>query len=227
MILALVKVDSPLAFRDLLDSEQDSDSNMDVDPPSSPSSSCSSTSTSSSPSSSSEEDPLPLIPNPLGRTLHPRYSHCLGLVLVRGIDTDRGELHILTPLPAENFSSMSEKLVLIAGKFDTPNWAYAEDSYLKRFSKREKRGDGEREDGVKRKVVVGEEESDDEEDHENKDGEDGVEEAGGNGRETVEDARVIGRAHDEVSWVEVLHGNQKKAAGSKVWRVRRDLGRRQ
>jgi polynucleotide 5'-hydroxyl-kinase GRC3/NOL9 len=29
----------------------------------------------------------------------------------------------------------------------------------------------------------------------------------------------------EVPWVEMLHGSQKRAAGSKVWRVRRDLGR--
>ncbi|KAK4031211.1 hypothetical protein C8A01DRAFT_42310, partial [Parachaetomium inaequale] len=29
----------------------------------------------------------------------------------------------------------------------------------------------------------------------------------------------------EVPWVEMLHGSQRRAAGSKVWRVRRDLGR--
>ncbi|KAL2176654.1 uncharacterized protein P884DRAFT_202622 [Thermothelomyces heterothallicus CBS 202.75] len=115
-----------------------------------------------------DDDPLPLIPNPHSRTLSPRHSRLLGLVLLRGVDTARKELQLLTPLDVEDVLAGSGRagaarwprgeadLVLVAGRFDTPTWAYGE--WL-------------------------------------------------------------------VPWVEALHGSQKRAVGSKVWRVRRDLGR--
>jgi polynucleotide 5'-hydroxyl-kinase GRC3/NOL9 len=48
----------------------------------------------------------------------------------------------------------------------------------------------------------------------------GEEECEGEGKGAEDGGRVV-----EVPWVEMLHGSQKRAVGSKVWRVRRDLGR--
>ncbi|KAL2023722.1 hypothetical protein VTK56DRAFT_1436 [Thermocarpiscus australiensis] len=163
---------------------------------------------------------LPLIPNPLGRTLDPRHSRLLGLVLVRGVDAARGELQLLTPgsttIPGEDGigggggGGGAEELVLVAGRFDTPSWAYAEDLYLGRWRRRggnggggEMKGSGGREDG--------------DDDYDDDDDDDQVDE------QEVGEAMGLGR--EEVPWVEVLHGSQKRAVGSKVWRVRRDLGR--
>ncbi|KAK0649427.1 hypothetical protein B0T16DRAFT_410060 [Cercophora newfieldiana] len=205
MILALVQVSHPSAFRDLLPPSSSSDMDLDTDPHSPPSPATTTTEIGIIPT----PEGLPLIQNPLGRTLDPRHSRALGLLLIRGIDTQRGELHVLTPLPAATLAEVGgQDLVLVAGKFDTPTWAYAEDLYLRALAKTTgavtpaREGDGE--------------ESSEEEDEE--------EEVVGEIAK-AEDARVIGMARDEVPWVEALHGNQKKEVGSRVWRVRRDLGR--
>lgn len=110
--------------------------------------------------------------------LDPRHSRCLGLALVRGVDTEAQHLALLTPLSADQLNG--KRIVLVSGKFDPPTWAYTEDHYYRAFRKGE-------EDVV---AVV---------------------EAGG--------------FADEIPWTEKLHGSQKRAVGSKVWRVRRDLGR--
>ncbi|KAK0611536.1 hypothetical protein B0T14DRAFT_530611 [Immersiella caudata] len=197
MVLALVQISSPLAFRDLLspsDSDPASQVDMDIDSPP------------ASPGIISTPEGLPLIQNPMGRTLDPRHSRALGLVLIRGIDTARGQLQLLTPLPEEVFTGVDGKdLVLVAGKFDTPSWAYAEDLYLRAFSSGKGSGSG-----VTTSRAEGEGESEEE----------GIEEVA-----KAENSVSIGHARDEVPWVEALHGCQKKAVGSGVWRVRRDLGR--
>ncbi|KAK4032349.1 hypothetical protein C8A01DRAFT_41208, partial [Parachaetomium inaequale] len=77
---------------------------------------------------------VPLIPNPQGLTLSPHHSRLLSLVLVRGIDTVRGELQLLTPLSGEVVSTLAAaaagtEVVLVAGRFDTPAWAYTEGLY--------------------------------------------------------------------------------------------------
>jgi polynucleotide 5'-hydroxyl-kinase GRC3/NOL9 len=203
MILALVKIESQLAFRDLLGSDPSAEMDVDVDTPSPTPQGIIPT-----------PEGIPLIQNPLGRTLDPRYSSALGLVLIRGIDTQRGELQVLTPLPAETFASIGKDLVLVAGRFDTPNWAYAEDLYLRAFMAGKNNAAGES-SGAATPARSGMDESSDEEDEE-----EDVREV-----EKSEDAAVIGLAQDEVPWVEALHGNQKKSVGSRVWRVRRDLGR--
>lgn len=184
-----------------------------------------------------DENQLPLIPNPHSRTLSPRHSRLLGLVLLRGIDTARRELHLLTPLDVEGVVlsaaaaegaervrwPRAEDLVLVAGRFDTPTWAYSEWLYRSRA-----KGPA---DGSE---AESESESDDGEGGTGSDGE--GEEEDGQGRRTEEDqAQVVvvvagngdgSRGGEEaVPWVEALHGSQKRAAGSKVWRVRRDLGR--
>lgn len=118
--------------------------------------------------------------------LDPKYSRCLGLALVRGIDAESHHLALSTPLSADQLNG--KKIILVSGKFDPPTWAYTEDHYYRAFRK------GEEEDDV---MAV---------------------EAGGGGRGG-------GGFADEIPWTEKLHGSQKRAVGSKVWRVRRDLGR--
>ncbi|OTA52909.1 hypothetical protein K449DRAFT_340263 [Hypoxylon sp. EC38] len=142
---------------------------------------------------------IPFIDTANVTTLDPRYSHSLGLVLVRGIDVENGVLQLLTPLSAEAIEDVTSKggeIVLVSGKFDTPSWAYTEDLYYRAHHEVDDEADLD-------------ESMDDDDDDLNVENE------------------VFAEAVDptQVPWVEVLHGNQKRGTGSKVWRVRRDLGR--
>ncbi|XXH01507.1 hypothetical protein Hte_007867 [Hypoxylon texense] len=142
---------------------------------------------------------IPVINTADGTTLDPRHSHSIGLALVRGIDVENGVLQLLTPLSLESieeFQSGGEEIVLVSGKFDTPSWAYMEELYY--------RAGGEGDDGT-----------DAEEPAEIMDDVSG---SGGDDFTRTTDATTV-------PWIEVLQGNQKRGAGSKVWRVRRDLGR--
>ncbi|GAB1317561.1 Polynucleotide 5'-hydroxyl-kinase grc3 [Madurella fahalii] len=195
-VLALVRIESRAALRDLLPLPEAAAAALETTPtPADP--------LPSRPHSSADTgNAIPLIPNPLGRTLDPRHSRLLGLVLVRGVDTARGELQVLTPPSVGNAVGEvpGEELVLVAGRFDTPTWAYAEDLYKRAADvQRDGPGDGD-----------GDDEGDDEGD-------------GGDGESSGDEGRDGGRG--EVPWVEMLHGSEKRVAGSKVWRVRRDLGR--
>lgn len=188
MILALVRVESNATFRDLLGS-----------PP-------------SFEKTCWTKEGIPIINNPLGRTLDPRHSHALGLVLVRGVDTTRGEIQLLTPLPAAEVVGSDEEgsssnLVLVAGKFDTPTWAYAEDLYwrLSASGARTEGGEGSEED-------------------EDETGEGGYDEKGPLSQE-LEPTKQLDTGTQTVPWVEMHHGSRKRSVGSRVWRVRRDLGR--
>lgn len=175
-----------------------------------------------------DESTLPLIPNPHSRTLSPRHSRLLALVLLRGVDTARRELQLLTPLtieevvlrgggPTEEFVGMrgdkeeeKQDLVLVAGRFDTPTWAYSE--WLCRSRTKKGAGVGESEAEGDGEVESGGENDSDDDDY----GEKEVREEAGDEGDTQ---------GTEVPWVETLHGSQRRAVGSKVWRVRRDLGR--
>ncbi|KAI8964190.1 hypothetical protein F5Y11DRAFT_112475 [Daldinia sp. FL1419] len=146
---------------------------------------------------------IPYINTANGMTLDPKYSHCLGLALVRGIDIENGTLQLLTPLEAERIEEVilrGGEIVLVSGKFDTPNWAYTEELY---YRAREEANDGV---DVDETMEIGDEVGD-------------ISEA--------DNDDLAGSTTDATSvpWVEVLHGNQKRGVGSKVWRVRRDLGR--
>ncbi|KAI0381445.1 hypothetical protein F5Y04DRAFT_82032 [Hypomontagnella monticulosa] len=135
-----------------------------------------------------------------GATLDPKYSHSLGLALVRGIDVENGVIQLLTPLSAEEIEEVTSKggeIVLVSGKFDPPSWAYTEDSYYRSHS--------EVDDGTDLDEPMEDDAEDDSD---------------------AEIGDMAGPAHvTPVPWIEILHGNQKRGAGSKVWRVRRDLGR--
>lgn len=79
-----------------------------------------------------------------GTTLSPRFSRCIGLALVRGIDIQHSLFALVSPLSTVLVSPLStdylagKEIVLVAGKFDVPTWAYTEDHYYRSF----KRGDG-------------------------------------------------------------------------------------
>lgn len=144
---------------------------------------------------------LPYISNPLHITLDPRYSRTVGLVLVRGVDPQTRTLQILTPIPLTQIDGIRQtgrKIVFVHGKFDAPGWAYTEDLYSRY----------EDDDNVDQILESGAEASDADE------------------AVAVAEGSQMTTQATSFPWVEVLRGNQKRPTGSKVWRVRRDLGRK-
>lgn len=150
---------------------------------------------------------VPFISNADARSLDPRYSQCLGLVLLRGIDTQKKQLQLLTPVPLSRIQESNKagkQLVLLHGKFDTPGWAYTEYLYSQSY-KQGAPGNEELESSL------GEYD-------------DGIGEDGDMTRAIA--ARFEGKTDAaETPWVEVLQDNEKRPIGSSVWRVRRDLGK--
>ncbi|KAI0000095.1 hypothetical protein F4779DRAFT_151929 [Xylariaceae sp. FL0662B] len=145
---------------------------------------------------------IPFINTTNGTTLDPRYSQSIGLVLIRGIDVKNGVLQLLTPIPSERVEEVNAKggeIVLVTGKFDTPSWAYTEDFYYQSQS-----------EGLK-------------------DGEEGLgldeEDSWDDGSDMDESDSEVENRMAQTPWIEILYGNQKRSAGSKAWRVRRNLGR--
>lgn len=144
---------------------------------------------------------LPYISNPHHITLDPRYSRAIGLILVRGVDAQTRTLQVLTPIPLTQINGIKQvgrSIVLVHGKFDAPSWAYTEDLYSRQG-----------EDESTEQILEVEAETSDLDD-------------------TVAVAEDSQRTNQATSfpWVEVLRGNQRRPTGSKVWRVRRDLGRK-
>lgn len=79
---------------------------------------------------------LPYVPTDrTGHThpLDPRRSHCIDLALIRGISTSDKTLHLLTPLHESAIANVlveNQRVVLVRGGFDCPEWAYLEDLHL-------------------------------------------------------------------------------------------------
>lgn len=147
---------------------------------------------------------LPMIPNANDIALDPRYSRTIGLVLIRGIDVARKRLQVITPIAQrsiEELKSHSHQLVLVHGKFDAPTWAFTEDLYARAGKQQQQQSQP-----AKDVEVTDEDTSEDDSDVE------------------PENAKGVGDVAT-VPWVEMLKGNQKRPVGSRVWRVRRDLGR--
>ncbi|PON30445.1 protein GRC3 [Trichoderma gamsii] len=203
MILAAVDIEDPKAFRNLADTAQSPTDGMDKDCYSAINSVISNTA-----------EGLPYISNTNDITLDPRFSQTVGLVLVRGIDVATKTLHILTPIPPQRIEQIrlqGRQIVLVHGKFDAPTWAYTEDSY-ERTRQEDTNAD-------KPLEITNEDTSEDED--EDDVGDDDGEDA------TMGDMPLGQNAGTSTAlpWVEVLRGNQKRPVGSRVWRVRRDLGR--
>ncbi|KAH0492984.1 hypothetical protein TgHK011_007909 [Trichoderma gracile] len=204
MILAAVDVEDAKAFRNLASTAASPDENA-------------------SPAIegmiSRTAEGLPYIPNPNDIALDPRFSRTIGLVLIRGIDTATQTLQVLTPIPLqtiEQIRSQGRQIVLVHGRFDAPTWAYTEDLY-----QRSQQGDV----GADKALQMADVDPNDEEEE---DDEDEVVVASNEEEAAVEtDAPLDPSAGSSTAlpWVEVLRGSQKRPVGSRVWRVRRDLGR--
>ncbi|KAF2211189.1 hypothetical protein CERZMDRAFT_28543, partial [Cercospora zeae-maydis SCOH1-5] len=74
---------------------------------------------------------IPYIPqSATGHTppLDPRRSHCIGLALIRGLDTEDETFQLVTPISESEMATIvGKQVVLIRGGFDSPDWAYLED----------------------------------------------------------------------------------------------------
>ncbi|KAI1770187.1 hypothetical protein F4818DRAFT_433726 [Hypoxylon cercidicola] len=140
---------------------------------------------------------IPIINTADGTTLDPRYSRSIGLALVRGIDIENGVLQLLTPLPLESIESFqSGGEEIVLVSGKFDTPSWAYTEGLYY------RAGGEGDDGTDAEEPV----------------------------ETIDDMQGSGDFTGTTDatpapWIEALHGNQKRGAGSKVWRVRRDLGR--
>ncbi|OLN94199.1 Polynucleotide 5'-hydroxyl-kinase GRC3 [Colletotrichum chlorophyti] len=146
---------------------------------------------------------IPFIPNSNAQALDPRYSQTLGLVLLRGIDTKNGVLQVITPIPLERIEAAKaagHHLVLVHGKLDSPGWAYTEDLYYQSFGSNDAHSTDETVE------VMDEDTESDKSDQE------------------PENPELAGDVSG-TPWIEVLQGHEKRPVGSRVWRVRRDLGR--
>ena len=97
---------------------------------------------------------LPYIPSPPSsgylRALDPRFTTCAALALVRAINPQTQELHLLTPLSEAQTASLgSKKVVLVRGGFDGVEWAYLEDLYAVDSEKKKEGGGGGEKGGKK------------------------------------------------------------------------------
>lgn len=67
--------------------------------------------------------------------LDPKASHCLGLALVRSINTNSRKLELVTPIPGVQIRHAIQQghgIVLVRGQLDNPNWAVSEEYYAAR-----------------------------------------------------------------------------------------------
>ncbi|KAI8947490.1 hypothetical protein F4801DRAFT_592529 [Xylaria longipes] len=211
-VLAAVEVESSKAFRDVethqilpnsVDDEAAPGSPMDLDMGESSQSKLPPLSLVKQRITTLTAEGIPFIDTTHGLTLDPRYSRSLGLVLVRGIDIKNGDFHLLCPITTnqvEGVTARGGQIVLVSGRFDPPSWAYTEDLH---FQSKGEDGDGNEGVGPDSQT----EPTDDAKDNK--------------GDNTTTSYSSAG----SVPWIEILTRNQKRGAGSKVWRVRRDLGR--
>jgi polynucleotide 5'-hydroxyl-kinase GRC3/NOL9 len=109
MVLAIVGIENPLAFGQLL-----SDHSTKL------------------PRIERTIEEIPYISNPNDVALDPQHSQMLGLVLIRGIDINKRCLHGLSPFLGDNKAAINAyagDIVLVHGNFGCPNWAYTESLY--------------------------------------------------------------------------------------------------
>ncbi|KJZ71703.1 hypothetical protein HIM_08900 [Hirsutella minnesotensis 3608] len=145
---------------------------------------------------------IPFIPNPDDLTLDPRFSRTIGLALVRGIDQRKKCLQVLTPMTPRTLEEPERSrrsVVLVHGNFDTPTWSYTEHLY-------EQASQDDQEDEQGGELETSDDDASDE-------------------SHSEESRRDPDNRDLAVPWVEALSGNKGRPAGSRVWRVRRDLGR--
>jgi polynucleotide 5'-hydroxyl-kinase GRC3/NOL9 len=138
-------------------------------------------------------------------SLDPRYSHTIGLALVRGVDIKRHSFHLLTPISSsvfENVRSLGGLIVLVSGKLDTPGWAFTEQLHKRAMI--EKRGKNQT-------AWLSDDDAEDSGD--------------AKGNAELDGQSGLGADFERAPWIERVQGDQGRGAGAKVWRVRRDLGK--
>ena len=212
-ILAVVEIESTKAFRSIEDhqplpssapDEDSSGSLMDIDVGQDDEVRSPSFSSLQQRITTATPEGIPFVDSSLCVTLDPQYSRSLGLALVRGIDVQKGDLHLLCPITMDQVEDVRRRggqFVLVSGKFDPPSWAYTGDLYSQL--------EGNEAAGMEEVEVHGQP---------------GVIEV------VSEDTKPgnstpVDISAGSVPWIETIARNQKRGAGSKVWRVRRDLGR--
>jgi polynucleotide 5'-hydroxyl-kinase GRC3/NOL9 len=140
-------------------------------------------------------------------SLDPRYSHSIGLALIRGINVTSHRLQLLTPIATnaiEEINEAGKSIVLVSGKLDTPGWAYIEELIQKTALDKAMRKNG--------GALI---EIDDAESSEN-DADEGTD---------ANEDRSLGDRFQNAPWIDKLEGSQGRGVGARVWRVRRDLGK--
>lgn len=74
--------------------------------------------------------------------LDPKSSRCLGLAIVRSIDTDNHKLELITPIPRLTLRGtlqQGQQIVLVRGQLDNPNWALGEEYFAAQAAERRHR----------------------------------------------------------------------------------------
>ncbi|KAK2763734.1 Polynucleotide 5'-hydroxyl-kinase grc3 [Arachnomyces sp. PD_36] len=74
--------------------------------------------------------------------LDPKSSHSLGLAIVRSIDTASHKLELITPIPRSTLRETLEqgqKIALVIGQLDNPNWALGEEYFAAQAAERRHR----------------------------------------------------------------------------------------
>ena len=146
-IVGLVAVESPRALMggmappDAPNEEQDGDgSGLDIDMDSeNPNATSIESSMAENVVRTQEDLPYLFVGSGSCTPLDPRMSHCLGLALVRSIDTSSHKLELSTSIPPSYIQRSIEKghsLVLVRGQLDNPNWAISEEYHAARAAER-------------------------------------------------------------------------------------------
>jgi polynucleotide 5'-hydroxyl-kinase GRC3/NOL9 len=191
VVLAVVVIDDMEAFPGLSDCNSSRDDGFDAaNPPSEPSHISSIHRT--------KEENLPYLSATNATSLDPRYSHSIGLALVRGIDVEHQTLQLLTPISLhvlKDVQQCGKSIVLVGGRLETPGWAYTEELYKRAAAKK-----------------ILDEEIGDEGSIDNIDDE-------------PSGLLENGDAFEDAPWIEKLAGHEGRGAAARVWKVRRDLGR--
>ena len=132
--------------------------------------------------------------------LDPSKTRSIGQVLVRKIDTNSKELHVVTPVPKtaiDAYRFQGLKMVLVRGRVDIPSWAYQEEYYAAKAAQR-------------RASVLSDC------DKTVQDEDDGAVESGSTGFDLVAWAEAA-------PWVHLVEDNDSVRKRGKVLRVRRNL----
>lgn len=94
------------------------------------------------PRTKKENFPYLFLGNGSCTSLDPKASRCLGLAIVRSIDTEKHKLELITPIPRSTLRETLEQgqqIVLVRGQLDNPNWALSEEYFAAQAAERRHR----------------------------------------------------------------------------------------